>query len=461
MAWVNILLLTLLFSVVFFRPRFNYDRLVLFLGILGIISLLRPGPYGPGDFQAHTALSMSLYDSLKAGIFPVRWADHLCGGYGCPLFVFSYQTPYYLISLFHQLGFSFITGTKLLLALTFVGSGIAMFSWARRRFGSLAGFSSTAFYLYCPYHLVAVNFKVTVGEAVSFALLPLLLYLTDKYFSKPSRKLQLLIIYLIALFILSHQAISLIGILFWLAYIFYYYRGIRVGLSLLLPAIGLTAFYWLPIFAYAKYIHQSQMIHISYPSFTGLLFSPYRFGLLFQGPNAQLTDTIGIPQILVVLLALVFLKKDRFFLAVFFITVYMTLKTSQPIWELLPILKNFQFSARFLFLTAFSTSALAGQLIQTLRSRYTPLIIFIIYLSVLITALNWGNRQTLPEVTDATIRQTLSSRGDFNFTPIADFPGWTPVDAKFVNTPLISFANITSLVCFLLLLFRCLLHLKK
>ena len=137
MVVVNIIVfLFLLFGVLFYKfiyPRRNINPLFLLImiSLLPLISILRKGGYESGDLSIHSMFAMSFYDALKDGNIIPRWAGEINYGFGYPLFLFLYPLPYYLISVFHSLGLSFIASIKLVLISSFLISGIAMYLWIK------------------------------------------------------------------------------------------------------------------------------------------------------------------------------------------------------------------------------------------------------------------------------------------------------------------------------------------
>ena len=116
---------------------------------------------------------MAFYDSLMEGNIMPSWAGELNATYGYPLFIFNYTLPYYFISLFHFLGFSFIGSMKIFLALNIILSGISMFMFTKKLFKSdLPPFISSVFFVFAPYHLIDIHFKVVIGEILFFTILP-------------------------------------------------------------------------------------------------------------------------------------------------------------------------------------------------------------------------------------------------------------------------------------------------
>jgi hypothetical protein len=427
---VNVLAVILV-SLFFFLYKFYKKKelptvyLLLFIAILPVISILRKGMYESSDLGLHTAFSISLFNSLKDNIlFPV-WNAEILNGYGYPLYEFVYPLPYYLASILHLLGVSFIEGLKLIGGFFYILSGFAMYLLIKAETKkNIAGLIGAIFYLFAPYHLVDLHFRFAIGEVLAFFFVPFCFYLVKKIGQKNSY----LYIFLLSLsvlgLLLSHQAISLTAAFFLVLYLSYLYLREKSFKSLLLRIIGLiigvliSSFYWLPLLMESRYTRLLTM-RVEFTNFLSLIASPNKYGLLFQGKNGELYFPIGYPQLIIVILSLcVFLfpvlrkkysKSELITIIVslisFFICFIMILPISKPLWDFLPLIKGFQFSYRLLVFCAFFISIMAGVIL----TRFNKKIIYLaLGFTVLITILNWGNRHTLPQITDNTIMHELS-----------------------------------------------------
>ena len=77
--------------------------LIILISILPVINIFRPGTYASGDLTSHSVFLQSFFENIRDGIFIPQWSGGLCGGYGCPIFLFLYTMPYYIGSVFHFL----------------------------------------------------------------------------------------------------------------------------------------------------------------------------------------------------------------------------------------------------------------------------------------------------------------------------------------------------------------------
>lgn len=452
MVLINLIAFLLLTgSLLFYKfvyPKKNIDFLVIVLlySLLPLISLLRAGAYESGDMSINVYKSMAFYKNLLEGIILPRWAGELNATYGYPLFIFTYPLPYYIVSLFHFIGFSFISSIKLLIAVTFLISGVAMYLWSKEEFGNNSAIVAAIFYLYAPYHLVDIHFRISLGEIVAFALIPLCLLFIKKLTDHQHLRWYLLSILTISLLLLCNPAISSIAIPFLIIYSIFSWAlkkkkkkqllQLVYNLSSFIFSISLTTFYWIPVVFESKYTHQPEYAKsLTYVNLPELLYSPWRFGLLFQGPKGELSFLIGYIQILIIAIIVIFLlkgqfnklhkKKAQFYLLGFIIMTFMMLSVSSFIWETFSFLHNFQFTYRLLLFTALFTSILAGIAALKLNNK---LIIILCLVAVLQTILNWGNRRTIPEINDVALRRELPSstyQGE-GFQPAT--PKWVNID---------------------------------
>ena len=141
------------------KGKINYILLLFLISLLPLISIGRKGGYESGDLSIHSIFAISFYNSLRDGNFIPRWAGEMYFGYGYPLFIFIYPLPYYIVSLFHLLGFDFTSSVKLLLVFSYLVSGLFMYLWIKIILGKIPAFTASVFYLFAPYHLVDMHLR--------------------------------------------------------------------------------------------------------------------------------------------------------------------------------------------------------------------------------------------------------------------------------------------------------------
>jgi len=441
MVAINLFLSSVIFiGVLFFRFVFPKKpvspfRLLLLLLMLPTISIFRKGVYESGDFMIHIYRSIEFYRSLSEGNLIPSWAGGLNATYGYPLFIFNYPLPYYLISFFHFLGFSFVSSTKLFLASNFILSGIFMFYFLKTYLkNELAAFAGSVFYAFLPYHLVALHFKNTIGEVLSFTVLPLIFWSTSRLINDRSISLTILTGFLFALLIASHVVIALFAGILHTVFILFSLREptihklIRLSFMYLIAA-GASAYIWFTPFILGKYTLQqiTTIFPAHFPTLSELLYAPWRFGLLFQGPYGEISHLVGYMHLFILFAAFVILLQEKLKLkqqfhlllfwtvtSVFFL--FLITPYSQILWQLTPFI-IYTGSHRLLILSGFCIAVVAAILANVYPKRKV-LILLVVSVTILSTILNWGHRRMVQGITDSEIMQNIwksTSEGEAHF----------------------------------------------
>ncbi len=426
---------------IFPKKKLPYLVLIFLVSIPPIVSIFRPGVYESGDFSIHIYRTISFFNSLQEGHLLPSWAGQLNATYGYPLFIFNYSLPYYMISLIHLFSTSYILSMKIFLVVTYIFSGIFMYLFARNIYkNDLAGFMAAVFYQFVPYHLIDEHFKVVIGELLVFTIIPISLLFIQKSYSERSGKYIALAGITIALLIMSHVVLALFAMLLFFAYSIFIAIE-KVSLRIILKAILIfilgsiaSMYVWLTPFFLIKYTlfqkEQTPVIH--FPRFIDLLFSPWRLGFLFQGPQGQISDLIGYSQIFVFfVLVILFINKKipskykhviLFWLICFVFLIFLITPFSHIFWTILPFIKNTG-PHRLLLILAFVTSILGGYfaLIMLHKQR---LIFILISFTIISTILNWGQRRVIPTIYDSSLKANLwksTSEGEGHFYANSEF----------------------------------------
>ncbi len=402
-----------------FKKKISFFILLLLISFLPLISILRNGTYESGDLTLHAKFTAQFFDNIVQGNLIPQWMGRHCGSYGCPVYIFIYPFPYYIASFFHFLGFSFIGSIKLLLITSFVASGLGMYLWIKEELGELAGFVAGIFYLFAPYHLIDLHFRVAIGEMVSFTILPFTFLLTKRFIESKKSFYFILEGIFFGLLILSHQVTSFVALPLLLGYSFIVWIRIKkrkfssliISFFSQLLGILLAAFYWIPVLAEGKLTWYVTDDKIDFHPLSSFLYSENRFGLLFQGHRGELYLNVGYLQWIVIGIALYILIKKKvkgknyyllaLSLAVFSVLFIAMQEITRPIWNLTPLLKNFQFTWRLLIEISLLTSLIAAITTKVIPKK---IIYIICFFTIMYTLLNWGNRKMVPFLSDSVIR---------------------------------------------------------
>ncbi|MCL5113737.1 MAG: 6-pyruvoyl-tetrahydropterin synthase-related protein [Patescibacteria group bacterium] len=437
---------TIIYRYIYPKKKINLFILLLIISILPIISIFRAGTYESGAFDIHVRRTMEFYSLLSQGNLMPTWAADLNATYGYPLFAFNYTLPYYIISLFHFFNFSFIDSLKLFLASNFVFSGIFMYLFSKNFFkNSLTAFCASIFYLFTPYHLISLHFKVTIGEILAYTFIPLVFYFLNKFLTDKKSINLLFAGFSLGLTMLSHIFVGIFLIPTIPLYIILETKKISKGLfysfGIVAVSLLISAYQWAAPLIYRPYMFTTAyptdpINNFYFPEIIDLLYSPWRYGLLFQGPKGELSFLLGYAQILVVFIIIALLMKNKirkkyrnkvvFWIVLFIFTLFLITPYSISIWRYLPIV-NLAGSQRLLIIIAFYTSILAGY-ISFIYLKKNWVIYVLILFAIGTTILNWGQRRVIPAIDDSVLRQNLAigiKWGDEHFYAL---PRW--VDPK-------------------------------
>ena len=237
-----------------------------------------------------------------------------------------------------------------------------MYLWMKDEFGEKSGFAAAIFYLFAPYHLIDLHFRASVAELIAMAILPFL-FLTTKRFVESSRFM--MFFYTSILFsalIITHQVAALASLPLVIVYGFSVWvrnkkRNLKILFLMLFSYLSgtlLMTFYWLPVLAESKYVLYGRIAEIYFHPLSDFFYSPNKFGLLFQGHYGELYTSVGYTQWVIVVLGLYIILKKKAqgkekhmltgSLIIFAILFLMMQSFSKPLWDVIPIIKNFQFS---------------------------------------------------------------------------------------------------------------------
>lgn len=388
--------------------------IILILSFWAVKSLFMPG-FFPMHDDTQVARVFEMGKALKNGMFPVRWVLDLGYGYGYPIFNFYAPLAYYIGGFFSLLGFDALSATKIMMGLGIVMAGIFMYFFSREIWGKLGGIVSGLFYLYVPYHALDIYVRGDVAEFWAYAFIPLAFYGIWKVYKEQKWKYAIIGALGYAGLILSHNltAMMVTPFLFIITLLNCYIAqkgkklsALNFQLSTLFLGLFLSAFYWIPALWEMGYTNVLSQIggradfRDHFVCITQLWDSAWGFGGSAKGCIDGLSLKIGKLHLIVVFLALVgfflsfralrlaqgklrrevsFTSSDEqepsipvgitpilvllFSVLGFLISVLLILEISKPVWEAIPIMAFFQYPWRFLLLTSFFTSLIAGSVL--------------------------------------------------------------------------------------------------
>jgi hypothetical protein len=400
---------------------------VIIFGLLAGRSLLTPGYFNMhDDLQMMRQLEME--KCFLDGQIPCRWIPDMGYGFGFPLFNFYPPLPYLIGQGIRLLGFSFVSTAKLTFLLSFLVSGVTMYFLAKEFFGKLGGVVSSFFYVWAPYHSVDVYVRGAMNEAWALAWFPLILW-TAYRLIKEKKKIPWVIGLALSWFALltSHNLMVLIFAPVFAVWCLIFLLKKRwnslpyLAISGII-AFGLAAFFSIPAVLEQKYVHVDTLVagyyeYIAhYVSIGQLLISRFwGYGPSVWGLEDRMPFQIGhihwiLSLVLIGVLIYRYIKTKKvdnlliisgFFLLVGWFSAFMTHSRSTPIWQALPPMKFVQFPWRFLTLSTFSFSFVAGSIVLLIKNqKLLKFAVGILVASTLILNWNYFKPEKMGPLTD-------------------------------------------------------------
>ncbi len=413
--------------------KFFLIFLVVFLSFLSTRQLFLPG-YFPmqDDLQVSRLYEMDL--CIKDGQLPCRWVPDMGYGYGYPLFNYYPPLPYYVGEAFHLLGFSFINSVKILFILGMMLSGIFMYYLAKEFWGEWGGLVSAVFYIWAPYHAVDLYVRGAMNEFWALAFFPAILWSVLKVFEKGKKYVVVLALSFSGL-LLSHNIMSMlfapiiglwtVGLPFLFKKDFSWKLNKKEIMSLVWVFLGgvwgiaLAAFFILPALLEKSQVHIETMFmgYFNYlahfVSLNQLFISRFwGFGASVWGPGDGMSFPLGhLHWVMAVVVFLGFFvqsfkKKQRelvfvsFFFFLFLLSAFLTHPRSSFIWQKVFVLEYLQFPWRFLAISIFSLSFLAGGVVFLYEKQRRVFVSLLLIFAVVGLNFNYFKPERVVKITD-------------------------------------------------------------
>lgn len=380
------------------KKEFLVIILLLIVSFPAVRALLLPGGFTSHDLTHHVVRQISMDKLLSEGQFPPRWSGELNNGYGYPVFLFNYPLPAMFGEIFHKLGMGYVDSVKAVLFSSMILSILGMYLFLKALLQDrLAAFLGALFYLYAPIRFLNVYVSAAVGSALALGILPFIFWSLVEIRNRKKWAFPVGALSLAAL-ITAHNVTTLIFAPVLLAFSAAGY-GRRNLVIMFLLGLGLSAWFWMPALWEKQYTRFDQIYvgfyQDQFVSIGQLIRSPWGYGLSHpQNPEpGDMSYQLGLIHILAILVFsiwyIVYGRKSEakilglFILVSFFVSVFLMLKISLPIWQSLPFLSLIQFPLRFSAIAIFCASIVAALLIKQLPYEK---IIFIILLVLVIYA---------------------------------------------------------------------------
>lgn len=408
--------------------------LILFtISLFLLKDLYRPGIYTSHDGPNQIVRLYHFNQALDDGQFPPRWSAGLINGFGYPLFLFSYHLPWWIAQLPRFFGADIFISIKFVFVVTYVFSAIAMYFFIKNMWGSVAAFTAAFVYLVTPFRFVDIFVRAALGESVSFAFIPLIFWAL--YRLRYGSRFSSLLIGIIGLtgLLLTHVMIFsllIVPLVLWflhnLRYTFNRMKYIKNVLGMITGAVGLSAYYIVPAIFYRPITVFTEKFQTAYTyHFTNLqklFYSPWGYNGT-ELPD-EMSRQVGLTQWFVLLLSFALInwyifrvrktkkEKEKVSLGIilffcFLFAVFMMLPVSTYVWRIIQSLALVEFPWRYLAVTTFLGSVLAGFVISFIKKKTLKFIIIIAILAL--ATYNNRNYLRINQIDNTPVTQRVNS----------------------------------------------------
>ncbi|HKP11417.1 MAG TPA: hypothetical protein VJZ91_04880 [Blastocatellia bacterium] len=136
------------------------------------------------DMHAHYNQMRSFYDGLSSGEIYPRWEADTNRGFGAPTTSFYPPGVYYVTAFCYWLKGDWTWALLLAQWLMAVGSGLALYVYARRAMRRGAALAAAVAYVVGPYHLIDQYQRGAIAELLGFVWMPLMLLAGERLMQK-------------------------------------------------------------------------------------------------------------------------------------------------------------------------------------------------------------------------------------------------------------------------------------
>jgi hypothetical protein len=357
------------------KNKLFYLILITLLSIFAVFPLFNKGFFSTDDGEWMIIRFSAFHQSLREGQFPVRFLDRLNHGYGYPVSNFLYPGFMYLSEPIHLIGFGFVDSVKIIIIISMLGSAIFTFLWLLKLFDNFSSITGSIIYLYFPYHLYDLYKRGSVGELLSIALLPFVLWQIE-------RESLFWTAIGVAFIIISHNILAVLFLPLIIGYmfikLFIYKKKLQLiykHICMLVTGFGLSAFFWLPAILELKLTRFTQTQISDWKSyFVSPQLINFSILIIMCASGYILLRYKRLKQNNLLKIALLFLVTG-------IVSSFLSYSKSSVIWQILPV-SFVQFPYRFLSLVIICSAILSAYLISNLKSAGK-----IVFTSVLVVLL--------------------------------------------------------------------------
>ena len=374
------------------------------------------------DGRAHLTTIAQFYESMKQGVWWVRWTDGFAN-YGMPLPLFAHQTIGYLGGIL-----SFVFGGDIVLVykLMFVVGGIIssmlFYLFLRIYFKPLSSFVGTFFFNFAPYRILNLYIREALPEFFASVFFPLILLATYFFVKKKKKWAVPLLVLFFAVIALSHPMMLIVGGILFGGYLLFLLvdekKRVKTVLSygmVLLWGLMISAYFVLPLKLENKYFYYGQTTnHLTpgqYLSSVNYLSPKWHYFYERDIVNRGHFVKGGLPETIVLSVGVLYLisrlarDKKKFKPEIVdyatltgVVLVYMTTRYSGFLYENIDLLSNIQFPWRMLSSYVYVPPIILAYFVNKLRNPRLVVVGVMILIAVLRFPQSYSKNNTLHNI---------------------------------------------------------------
>jgi hypothetical protein len=361
--------------------RFDFGLLVVFLlPIFVAIMLLQPGLPQTADGYVHLLRVVEIDQSWRDGVLYPRWAPDMAFGYGYPIFNFFAPFLYHLTAAIHLTGLGFESALKLVLVGCFLLGAWGTYALVRDIMGSEAGVLAAAAYVYAPFLLREVFLRGGYAQFLATCIMPAAFWSFYRLVTRDHPLYLLTSPLLCGAVIVSHNIGAILFLPFLAVFVFWTifstrrWGRLKWAVAALVLSLALVSFFLVPALVEKPLVKIDRVrqgdFDFGHHFLTlGEILSPTEVPdssslnpvWLWNLGTAQIVlGTLGLLGIVLGPLPRARKVQAAFFPLMLAGSVFMTLETSTPLWERVPLLALAMFPWRFLSITILAAAVLSG-----------------------------------------------------------------------------------------------------
>jgi len=249
-----------------FLHRYQYILFILIIsGIFCLDLFVRVGRPSAFDAPTHLANIAQFTSTLRDGDFPVRWFDGFAN-YGMPMGVIVQQTTSYLGAVFNLVFNNVVFSYNLVVFVGTFFSLLFLFKFLTLHFSKPASLLGVLLFAFAPYRIINIYVRGALPEYFAHVFFPLI-FIGLLYWIKQReiKGLWFLMTGVVGI-LLTHPFTIVIGSFLFIPYALYLLlekkRSLKESTQILIPfipvillALGLAAYYIIPLFLEIKYFY--------------------------------------------------------------------------------------------------------------------------------------------------------------------------------------------------------------